>query len=146
MKRAVTLGLALFVGASAWPAVAVEVAYESACVSVRALDNWDIKNERTMFVEATRDRRFKVTFTTSCLKRWPQTVRVESRGECLMPGDTFVFGRSSGGTPESEERCVVSQVQSVDPSWAETPPPEPPSRHCESVWTPDGPVEVCDLY
>lgn len=126
LVAAVCAVLAMNAGAAL---AADEPAKPSACAQVRSIDQWAVIDDRTAMIWTAGNRRFKVTFTTSCRDmkhaHFAEIARKASSGLCLSPGDDIVFGRKHpkmrNDEPQEEQRCMIKTIEPM-PDEAPTAP------------------------
>jgi Family of unknown function (DUF6491) len=84
----------------------------SSCAFVSQINNFKEVDDRTVIIETSPNRRYRVTFFDRCREmRWAIFARVESRpGVCLSKGDVLVFGRG-----DISERCMIESVEALPP-------------------------------
>jgi hypothetical protein len=117
--RSVVVACAVLAANAGVASAADEPAKPSSCAQVRSIDQWDVIDDRTAIIWTTGNRRFKVTFTTSCRDmkhaHFAEISRRASSGLCLSPGDDIVFGRKHpkmrNDTPQEEQRCMVKSIE-----------------------------------
>ena len=88
------------------------------CAFVREIDNFKRIDDRSVIIETSPSRRFKVTFFNTCRElKWAWSIRIEARpGICLTPGDVLVVGRD-----RFPERCMVQTVEALPSTIQQTP-------------------------
>jgi hypothetical protein len=126
MLRSVVVACAALTLSLGVALAADEPAKPSACAQVRSIDQWGVIDDRTAIIWTAGNRRFKVTFTTSCRDmkhaHFAQIARKASSGLCLSPGDDIVFGRKHpkmrNDEPQEEQRCMI---KTIEPMPAEAP-------------------------
>jgi len=118
LRSVAMAGAVLAVNAGAALA-ADEPAKPSNCAQVRSIDQWGVIDDKTAIIWTTGNRRFKVTFTTSCRDmkhaNFAEIARKASSGLCLSPGDDIVFGRKHprmrNDEPQEEQRCMIKTIE-----------------------------------
>jgi hypothetical protein len=117
---------------------AAEDSKPSSCAFVRSIDSWKEIDETHAYIYTSPRRKFKVTFFAPCRElKWAIFARLDTRpssSTCLSVGDTLVFGRGTllpSRRWEFEERCTITEIESVPPDEPEsetpaTPPPATP--------------------
>ena len=125
MKLALSLGCAAFAVAVGVPATALaadEAPKPSNCAfasTVDRFDRWAVVDDRTIVIEISPGRQFKVTFTSTCRDaKYANFLRIERRvssGLCISPGDIIVFSRMPhpSGNPGSEDTCMIKKVEGL---------------------------------
>lgn len=118
--------------ASASAGLAADEPTKPSCATVRSIDQWGVIDDKTAIIWTSGNRRFKVTFTTSCRDmkhaHFAEISRKASSGLCLSPGDDIVFGRKHpkmrNDEPQEEQRCMI---KTIEPMPDEAPPA--PANH-----------------
>jgi hypothetical protein len=88
----------------------------SDCAFVRTIDRFAVVDERTIIIEVSPSRRFKVTFTTTCDLKYARFARLDPRPVkpiCLSPGNVIVFTRTPFGNDEPEDECMIRKVEAI---------------------------------
>jgi hypothetical protein len=119
MLRSVVVACAALTLSVSAALAADEPVKPSTCAQVRSIDQWSVIDNRTAIIWTTGNRRFKVTFTTSCSDmkdaNFAEIARRASSGLCLSPGDDIVFGRKHpkmrNDTPQEEQRCMIKTIE-----------------------------------
>jgi hypothetical protein len=132
MVRLIAMACAMSTVNAALALAADEPVKPSTCAQVRSIDQWAVIDDRTAIIWTADNRRFKVTFTTSCRDmkhaHFAEIARKASSGLCLSPGDDIVFGRKHpkmrNDEPQEEQRCMI---KTIEPMPEET--PAAPANH-----------------
>jgi hypothetical protein len=83
------------------------------CLFSSQVSGWSELDARNVVLRAG-PRRFQVTFLAACRQaRWAHAARVETKGQCVRPGDVIVFSSSDG----FHERCIINEVKLLPPGW-----------------------------
>jgi hypothetical protein len=83
------------------------------CLFSSQVSGWSELDARNVVLRAG-PRRFQVTFLAACRQaRWAHAARVETKGQCVRPGDVIVFSSSDG----FHERCIIDEVKLLPPGW-----------------------------
>lgn len=98
----------------------------SDCAFVRTIDRFAVVDDRTIVIEVSPERRFKVTFTTRCDLKYARFARLDPRPVkpiCLSPGNVIVFTRTPFGNDKPEDECMIRKVEAVPPPAEDAPAP-----------------------
>jgi hypothetical protein len=86
-------------------------ARRSVCLRSNQIDNWEVKDGRTMIVTDRRDNKYELGLAGACAgldnSEWRLGFESLSELSCIRPGDSIhyvdpVFGR---------ERCTITRVE-----------------------------------